>query len=148
MSYTNLNYHIVFSTKDRRSFLKPDVRLRLHPYMGGIARTLRSVLLDVNVTNDHVHLVAGVHPSLPLSGFVRDVKTNATRWLRETFPALARFGWQDEYAAFTVSHSQMPAVLRYVREQEEHHRTLTFDQELRRLLEKHEIEVDERYVPR
>ena len=146
MSYTNLKYHIVFSTKRRGRFLSPDIQPRLVKYIGGIVRNLNSILIEANGPEDHLHVVASIHPKLALSDFVRDIKANATRWMRRTFADLKEFGWQDEYSAFTVSQSQLSAVVDYVRRQVEHHKTLTFDEELRTLLRKHGIEFDDRYL--
>ena len=146
MSYTNLKYHIVFSTKQRARFLSSDIKPRLVKYIGGIIRNLKSVLIEADGPEDHLHVVAGVHPQVAVSDFVRDVKANSTRWARQTFENLKDFAWQDEYSAFTVSQSQLSAVVEYVRKQVEHHKTLTFDEELRALLRKHEIDFDDRYL--
>ena len=148
MSYTNLKYHIVFSTKNRQPWLSADVKERLVKYVGGIIRNLKGVLVEANGPEDHIHIAAGVHPQVSISAFVRDVKSNCTTWVRQTFPELRDFAWQDEYAAFTVSQSQLPGVVDYIRRQVEHHRRMTFKEELRLLLEKHGIEFDERYLLR
>ena len=148
MSFTNLKYHIVFSTKSRQRALTPEVKPRLVKYMGGIVRNVKGAFFEADGPEDHIHLAIGIHPSIAVSALVRDLKSNATRWLRETFPSHREFQWQDEYAAFTVSESQLEKVLAYIRHQEEHHREMTFDEELRTLLQKHGIQFDERYLMR
>jgi REP element-mobilizing transposase RayT len=148
MSFTNLKYHVVFSTKNRAPWLTPDVKERAAEYIGGIVRNIKGTLLEANGVEDHMHLVAGIHPQGPVSSFVRDVKSNSTSWIRQTFPNLREFSWQDEYSAFTVSQSQLEGVLSYVQRQEEHHRKMTFGEELRVLLIKHAIDFDERYLLR
>ena len=148
MSFTDLKYHIVFSTKGRRPWLIPDVKERVVKYIGGIVRNLKGVLIEANGIEDHLHLVAGIHPQVSMSAFVRDVKSNCTTWIRQTFPDYRDFAWQDEYAAFTVSQSQLPSVVAYVQKQVEHHRKMTFEEELRALLVKNGIEFDERFLLR
>jgi REP element-mobilizing transposase RayT len=148
MSYTNLKYHIVFSTKDRRPFLHADVKPRLVEYLGGILRQLKGVLVEANGPEDHIHLAAGLHPQTAVSDVLRELKCNSTRWVKSTFPDLGDFRWQDEYSAFTVSHSQLPGVIEYIRRQVEHHRRMTFQEELRLLLKKHEVDFDERFLLR
>ena len=146
MSYTKLKYHIVFSVKGRRPLLRPEFKPRLVKYIGGIVRNLHCVLDEADGPEDHIHVAAGIHPSVSVSDFVRDVKCNATSWMKEEFPDLKDFAWQEEYAAFTVSHSQLPAVERYIRGQVRHHKKMSFIDELKLLLQRHEIEFDERYL--
>ncbi len=146
MSYTNLNYHIVFATKDRRPLITADVKERLVKYIGGIARDHDCTLCEANGPEDHFHLVAMVHPSVPLADFILDVKANSSKWIHATFPKLADFQWQDGYSAFTVSKSILPQVVEYVQKQAEHHKTIAFKDELVALLKKHGIAYDERYV--
>ncbi len=146
MSYTSLFYHIVFSTKDRRPFLSDDTLSRTCPYMGGIARKLKCQLLLANGVSDHVHLAAVVHPTVAIADFIGKVKSNSSGWIHETFADLRDFDWQDGYAAFTVSPSVMPKVKEYIRSQPEHHKKMTFQEELIALLKKHDIEYDEKYI--
>ena len=147
MSYTSLKYHIVFSTKERRALLSAELRPRVIKYIGGIIRNLKGTLIEANGSEDHLHVAAGCHPSVAVSAFVRDIKSNSTGWVRETLPELRQFGWQDEYSAFTVSESRLPALIEYIRRQEEHHKKMTFQEELKLLLAKHGIDFDERYFP-
>jgi len=146
MSYTNLKYHIVFSTKGRRPFLRAPLKARLIEYVGGIIRNLKGVLVEAGGTDDHLHLAAGAHPGEGVSAFVRDIKANSSAWIHEDFPDLTDFAWQGEYAAFSVLFSQLPAVVKYIRGQEEHHRKMTFEEELKLLLTKHGIEFDEKHL--
>jgi REP element-mobilizing transposase RayT len=146
MSFTNLKYHIVFSTKDRRPFLTSDTKPRLIKYVGGIIRNLKGTLIEADGPEDHLHLAVGIHPSTSVSEFVRTLKSNCTAWVHETFAELREFHWQDEYSAFTVSHSQLPAVVEYIRRQVEHHHKMSFTDELKLLLLRHDIEFDERYI--
>jgi putative transposase len=126
MSYTNLKYHIVFSTKQRRPLIGAELRPRLVKYIGGIIRQLKGRLLEADGTEDHLHLAAGIHPQTPLADLVRDVKANSSGWIHRTFPDLSGFAWQEGYSAFTVSHSVLPQVTEYICQQAEHHRRMTF----------------------
>lgn len=146
MSYTSLHYHIVFSTKERRPYLDPDGDERLNAYFGGIIRNLKAKLHIVNNTADHVHLAVGLHPSVSIASFVGTIKTNSSKWIHETFDALQTFSWQEGYSAFSVSYSAINKVIEYTRNQQEHHKKLSFEEELVRLLEKHQIEYDPKYV--
>ena len=146
MSYTNLQYHIAFSTKARRPCLEPDRLSRTCEYIGGIIREQRGQMLAANGTADHVHLAAVASPTVCLADFLRTIKTNSSAWIHRTFSDLRDFHWQDGYAAFSVSASVMPRVLSYVRRQTEHHKKMSFMEELVALLDKHGIEYDKRYL--
>ncbi len=146
MSHTSLFYHIVFSTKNRKTFLSDDALPRTCQYMGGIARKLKCQLLLVNGISDHVHLAAIVHPTIAIAEFVGKVKSNSSRWIHDTFADLQDFDWQDGYAAFSVSPSIMPKVKQYIHSQPEHHKTMSFQEELIALLKKHGVEYDEKYI--
>jgi REP element-mobilizing transposase RayT len=146
MSYTCLQYHIVFSTKERARFLDDDIMPRLVNYIGGIIRGLGGTLLGSNGPEDHIHLAAILPHTRTIADVLRDVKSNSSGWIREQFPSLSSFGWQDGYSAFSVSQSVMPRVVEYIREQKKHHKKMTFEEELGRLLKQHGIDFDPRYL--
>src|SRR5678815_3269780 len=112
-SYTNLLYHIVFSTKDRRPLITLDVEPQLHDYIGGIIRGLGGICLELNGTEDHVHLLAKLRPDCALSDVLRELKANATGWMHKVFPELKELSWQRGYGAFTVSQSSVERVSQY-----------------------------------
>ena len=145
MSYTNLHYHIVFSTKERKPFFDAADNERVNAYFGGIMRDTKDKLHIVNSTADHVHLAVGLHPENSLSSFVRVIKTNSSKWIRQSLD-LNLFAWQEGYSAFSVSYSGMNKVVDYIENQQAHHQTLTFEEELIKLLEKHQIKYDPKYV--
>ncbi len=145
-TYTNLLYHVVFSTKDRLPCIDDQLRPRLCAYMGGIVRDISGIALIVNGTADHTHMLLVLPATLAIADAMRLVKTNSSRWVHEEWPQHQTFGWQIGYAAFTVSESNRDSVIRYIADQEEHHRKKTFQEELIALLEKHGIEYDPRYV--
>jgi REP element-mobilizing transposase RayT len=145
-SYTNLLYHIVFSTKDRRPLITPESELRLYDYLGGTIRKLGGISLELNGTKDHVHLLAKLRPNCALSDVLRDLNENATGWMNLVFPSLRNFSWQRGYGAFTVSQSHVEAIRRYIVRQKEHHRKITFRDEFIQFLKANGIEYDERFL--
>ena len=102
-SFTNLLYHIIFSTKDRRPVITFDYQPRLYDYIGGIIRGTGGISLGIDGMEDHVHVLAKLRPDRALSDVLRDLKSNATGWMHDVFPRLSEFSWQRGYAAFTVS---------------------------------------------
>jgi putative transposase len=142
-TYSNLLYHVIFSTKNRFPFITKEIKDDLHAYLGGIVREREGIALAIGGMADHVHLLLKVKPKFALSDIVRDVKTVSSKWVNETKQGLHKFGWQDGFAAFTVSQSQVEAVRRYIERQEEHHRGMDFKAELLRLFVKNNIEYDE-----
>ena len=145
-TFTNLNYHIVFSTHSRVPMIAEEMRPRLYEYVGGIVRSEGGVLAAMGGTADHVHLLVRWRPDRTISDLMRVVKSRSSGWIHETFPASAAFAWQEGYGAFTVSESQCDAVRRYIRGQEEHHRKANFQEEFLAFLHKHGITYDERYI--
>ncbi|GAB5559567.1 MAG: IS200/IS605 family transposase [Synoicihabitans sp.] len=145
-TYTSLQYHVVFSTKGREPWLSEVVCARLWPYLGGIARQNGMKALEIGGVADHVHLLLAIPPSLSLSRSMQLLKGASSRWVHENFAALAGFGWQDGYGAFTVSGSRISRVRKYIRDQPEHHRVTTFAEEYEEFLQKHGVEYEKRYL--
>ena len=145
-SYTNLLYHIVFSTKDRKPLITIDVQERLYEYMGGIVRGLGGISLGINGMDDHVHLLTKLRADKSVSDVLRDLKANASGWMHDVFPDMRDFAWQRGYGAFTVSASQIEKVREYIANQEKHHREQSFREEFIGLLRKNGVEFDERYL--
>ena len=146
MSYTQLIYHIVFSTKERREFLTAERIDRICKYIAGIIRNHEGIPLAVNGVCDHLHIAAIVGPTIALSQFVGTVKSNCSKWIHEAFEDMQGFAWQDGYSAFTVSASVRESVLSYIRNQESHHQKMSFQEELIQLLERHGVEYDPKYI--
>ena len=141
-TYTNLHYHVIFSTKHREPHLK-DQRIRMHEYLGGCIRTLGGTALKIGGVSDHVHALLRLKPTHCVADVLRDIKRASSEWLRESNPS---FHWQDGYSAFTVSASQIDRVCRYIENQEHHHRKIAFADELRTLLNVNGIAFDERFL--
>ena len=145
-SFTNLLYHIIFSTKDRRPLITLDYEPRLYEYIGGVLRSTGGISLGINGTDDHVHVLAKLRPDRALSDVLRELKANATGWMHNVFPRLADFYWQRGYAAFTVSQSNLRSVQRYLARQKEHHAKISFRDEFIKFLKVNGIEYNERYI--
>ena len=145
-SYTNLLYHIIFSTKDRRPLITDAYQGRLYDYIGGIIRGLGGISLELNGTEDHIHLLAKLRPDKALSDVLRDLKANASGWMHELFPVVEDFSWQGGYGAFTVSQSNVEEVRQYIRRQKEHHHRTSFRDEFIEFLKANGIEYDDRFL--
>ena len=132
--------HLVFSTKDRRPFLR-DKKLReaLHAQLGGISKTLDCPSLLVGGVEDHVHILARLGRCITQADWVKELKRASNGWLKEQSRDYAGFEWQGGYADFGVSQSNVEQVKQYIAGQEEHHRKMSFQDEVRALLRKHEI---------
>lgn len=145
-SYTCLNYHFIFSTKHRVPSIRSEWKQRLYDYLGGLIRSERGVLISAGGIADHVHLLARLGQNRAISDVLRVVKTNSSKWVHETFPGSDDFGWQNGFGAFSVSNSGIEGVKAYIAGQEDHHRTLRFQDEYREFLVRHEILFDEKYL--
>lgn len=145
-TFSNILYHVVFSTKDRLPRIQEHASERLYEYIGGIVRAGGGILLEIGGMPDHVHLLMKLKADTPVATTVRLIKANSSRWMTQNFCADDRFEWQTGYGVFSVSASKAGDVRRYIRNQREHHSRVPFKRELVSLLEKHGIEYDERYL--
>jgi putative transposase len=145
-TFTHLLTHIIFSTKDRRPLLDADLKARLFPYFGGIIRAHDGKALIINGPADHVHILASIAAKHSLSDLMRELKADSSGWVHKTFPDRKWFGWQTGYGAFSVSHSGLAEVEKYIAHQEEHHKRVTFQEEFVAFLKRHEIGYDERFL--
>jgi REP element-mobilizing transposase RayT len=139
-------YHLVFSTKHRVPFISVELEEELYRYIGGIIRAEGGVQLEIGGTSDHVHILAKFKPAASVSDMLAKIKANSSKWVNDHKMKLRKFGWQEGFAAFTVSESQAPAVMEYIRNQKEHHRRQNYQEEYMALLERHGIEYDLRYL--
>ncbi|MDB6140032.1 MAG: transposase IS200-family protein [Verrucomicrobiaceae bacterium] len=145
-SLSYLLTHLVFSTKDRAPVLDPVVRPALHAYLATVSRNVDCECFRVGGVADHVHLAVRLSRTLTMAQLIEQLKTSSSKWLKTQPPILASFAWQRGYGAFSVGPSDLNALLHYIDNQEEHHRTRTFQDEYRAFLTKYGIEYDERYV--
>jgi REP element-mobilizing transposase RayT len=144
-TFTNLLTHIIFSTKERVSSIRPEFQSDLHAYLGGIIRNLEGQALRVNGMPDHVHLLVWLPPTVAIAEALRVLKANSSRWVHDS-PGRSSFAWQAGYGAFSVSQSNVSGVVRYLQEQERHHRRMSFQEELLAFLKKNHIAYDERTI--
>jgi putative transposase len=145
-SLSKVVLHIIFSTKDRESWLDSDVRPRMHAYLAAVCRDLGAQLVRVGGVADHVHIVTTLPRTLSQAQMIDRIKKVSSKWIKTLDARYRGFFWQRGYGAFSVSPSQLDAVLQYVDTQQDHHRTRTFQDEYRELLRRHGIDFDERYV--
>lgn len=145
-TYADLLYHVVFSTKGRAPLISGPLAERLPAYLGGIIRGLDGEPLAVSGTRDHVHLLIALPATTCVADALRVLKANSSRWANHTPGLPAGFAWQTGYGAFSVSESNREDVRSYIRAQEGHHRKMSFEDELRLLLQKHNVDFDPRFL--
>ena len=145
-TYTQILYQIVFSTKKRKPVLLKENREKLYKDIWGILKNKNCHLYRINGVEDHLHIVTHLHPLISLSNLVKDIKLGSSSYIKENqlFPDFD--GWQEGYAAFTYTIKEKEGLIRYVQNQEEHHKKMTFKEELLALLKEHNVEFDERYL--
>ncbi len=144
-SFTCLTYHIVFATKYRKPTIKDDIRERLYEYIGGILSSNKGHSIEIGGVEDHVHILAGMSPSLAVSDVIRDVKASSSNWLTQEM-TVSHFKWQKGFGAFSVSYDRIEAARNYIRNQKEHHKKKTFQEEYIEFLERHDIEYRLEYL--
>jgi len=145
-TYTQIYYHIVFSTKDRVPALLADKRENLFRYVWGILKNENCHLYRINGVEDHVHILTSVHPAISLANLVKKIKISTSKWIKENAAFSAFTHWQDGYGAFTVSHHDKDSVIEYIKNQEEHHKRVSFEDELKDFLVKHGVQFNEKYL--
>jgi putative transposase len=146
-TYTQIIYQIVIGTKFREKVLTKNNREELFKFINGILKNKQCVLYQVNGVEDHIHIVTHIHPTVALASLVKDIKLACSLYIKENnlFPLFK--GWQDGYGAFTYSLKEKDRLIAYVQNQEEHHKHKSFMQEYKKLLIKHNISFEEKYVP-
>jgi len=144
-TYCSVLLHCVFSTKERRKTIPVEIQPRLWAYLGGVTREHGMTALSVGGTEDHLHILLSLPPTKALSDAMREIKAASSWWMRHVAEQQS-FEWQEGYGAFSIGQSQVSALLGYIANQEAHHRTLSFEQEFKTILEKYQIGYDPRYV--
>jgi putative transposase len=145
-TYTQILYQIVFSTKNREQTLFKPNREELYKYIWGVLKNKNCHLYRIGGVADHIHIVTHIHPSISLASLVKDIKLSSSEHIKalKLFPDFA--GWQNGYGGFTYSFKDKDRLIEYVKNQEEHHKIITFKDELIELLEEHGIAFDEKYL--
>jgi putative transposase len=142
-TYSKNHQHIIFSTAGRRRTIAKEIQSKVWAYLAGICRNHDIFVLAIGGMEDHVHLLIELPPTMAVAKAALLVKSNSSKWMNETG---RRFAWQKGYAAFSVSASNIDAVVNYIRNQEAHHRIMSFEEELVALLKKHNVDFDPEYV--
>jgi len=145
-TFTNLLFHIVYSTKYRRPVIEKSWQDQLYGYVGGIVRENKGTLLCMGGVDDHVHLLAKLSPTIAVSDMLRLIKANSSKMVNEQIKPRSPFEWQSGYGAFSVSESKLDKVQDYILNQEEHHRKQSFEDEFIVMLKRHSIAYDPRYI--
>jgi REP element-mobilizing transposase RayT len=135
--------HYIFSTKERRPWITPELQKRLWPYIGGIAREHKMKAIKVGGVEDHVHVLLSLPQTLSIAKAAQLIKGNSSKWIHDTFPKLKTFAWQEGYAAFSIGISGVDDTTAYIENQAERHRRRTFKDELKTILKKHGIKYEE-----
>lgn len=146
-SYRQILYHIIFRTKDSKRSLNQKHQQELYKYIWGIIKNKNGFLYRINGMEEHIHILSDLHPNIALSDFIRDIKTASSIWLKtkSEFPKFN--GWADGYAALTYAYGDKDLVIEYIKNQQEHHKKFSFEDEYRKLLKEHNVEIDERFFP-
>ena len=145
-TYSNINIHYIFSTKKRGKLLTPGLQKRLWPYMGGIARENKMKALVIGGTVDHVHLLISLPTTITIAKGIQLIKGGSSKWVHDTFHDLSNFQWQEGYGAFSVDYSNINNIIKYIKNQHEHHRKKSFEEEYVLFLNKYGIKFDDKYV--
>ncbi|MBP6004025.1 MAG: IS200/IS605 family transposase [Pyrinomonadaceae bacterium] len=145
-TYSNLFYHVVFSTRGRKDLISQDIEARVWAYIGGVARLHGLIAIQVGGIENHIHVLILAKPKIAPSQIVQWLKGESSRWIHGTFPELRSFEWQDGYGIFSVSKSAVREVVDYIKNQREHHKEQTFEDEYLSMLRLNGIDYDERYV--
>ena len=145
-TYTQIYIHIVFAVKHRDALISSSWKERLHKYITGIIQNQGHKLIAINTMPNHAHIFVGLKPDITLSDLVRDIKRDSTNFVNNEIQLHGKFGWQEGFGAFSYSHSQIDSVVKYILNQEEHHRRTTFKEEYEALLKEFAVKYDNRYV--
>jgi putative transposase len=145
-SHCHIIVHIVFSTKDRRKLITAAVRPQLHAYLSAVVRDLGCECYRVGGIEDHVHLAIRISSQTQIATLIEKIKVPTSQWMKKQGPGLRLFSWQRGYGAFSISPQYREELFRYIDHQEDHHRTVTYEDEFRGFLKRYEITYDERYV--
>ena len=145
-TYTKIIYQIIFSPKYRTPCMLKSTRNQVYQYISGVAKNNNCHLLQINGVEDHLHILTHLHPSVSLASLIKDIKISSNGFIKELqlFPDF--IGWQDGYNAFSYSSSAVPNLIDYIKNQEEHHKKISYLEELKAIFKEFGIEFDEKYL--
>lgn len=145
-SLSKVLLHVVFSTKNREKSIPDHLRGDLHAYLAGICRARGAEAYRIGGTDDHVHIACTLPRTITMAKLVEEIKRPSSAWMKQQESGSSLFAWQAGYGVFSLGQSQLPALLHYIDNQEQHHRTKSFKEELREILERYGVEYDEKYL--
>lgn len=145
-SFTQLHIQLIFAVQYRAALILPEWKERLHQFITGIIQNDRHKMLQVNSMPDHIHILIGQRPYQSTSTLVQNIKTSCSLWINDNKFTESRFAWQEGFGAFSYSKSNLNRVIRYIQNQEQHHKKVNFQQEYIAFLDAFEIEYDEKYI--
>jgi putative transposase len=138
--------HLIFSTKERRPLLTDDIRDEMHGYLRGVLRNWDSPSIIIGGVEDHVHILFLVSKNHALAEIVEEVKSGSSKWIKTKSTKLINFYWQNGYGEFSVSQSNVKSVRQYIQKQKEHHDNVSYQDEFRNFVKRHDVNYEERYV--
>jgi putative transposase len=145
-TFSQIYIQTVFAVNGRLSLIRQEFKEELYKYMTGIVRNKGQKLISINGVSDHVHILIGLKPAMALADLVRDIKADSSDFINRKKVVRGRFSWQEGYGAFSYGHSQLDTIIRYIQNQEQHHRRRSFKDEYLAWLKKFEIPFEEKYV--
>ena len=145
-TFSQIYIQTVFAVSNRFSLIRPEFKEDLHKYITGIVKNQKQKLIAINGMSDHLHILIGLRPSMALADLVREIKADSSNFINKNKWVRGKFSWQEGYGAFSYGHSQLDTIIRYIQNQEKHHRRRTFKEEYLAWLKKYEIAFEEKYV--
>lgn len=145
-TFSQIYIQTVFAVSNRQSLIKPEFKEELYKYISGIVRNQGQKLIAINGVADHVHILIGLRPAMALADLVREIKADSTNFINKERFVHGRFSWQEGYGAFSYGHSQLDTIIRYIQNQEKHHKRRSFKNEYLTLLRKFDIAFEDKYV--
>ena len=145
-TYTQIHIQTVFAVQNRQSLIRNEWKNELYKYITGIIQNNDHKVLQINGMPDHIHILFGMRPSQSLSDLMKEVKQDSSKWINKKGFVNGKFSWQVGFGAFSYAKSELPNVINYIKNQEEHHKIETFQDEYLRFLKEFEIEFDDRYI--
>ena len=145
-SLADIVLHIVFSTKDRRPWILPEIEQELFQYICGVAHNLKSPVVRINGVEDHIHILLSFGRTISISELIAELKASSSRWIKAKGDKYHTFCWQGGYGVFSVSRPSIEGAIKYIAKQKEHHKTISFRDEFLAMLQRAKIEYDEKYL--
>jgi len=145
-SLSNVLIHIVFSTKKRKNYINKELQKELYAYITTVCKEHESPVQKIGGISDHIHILIALSRSITVAKLVREIKTSSSRWIKTKGGYYQFFSWQNGYGAFSIGHSGIQKCIRYIADQQEHHKRISFQEEFLKLLKKYQVEFDEKYL--